>query len=50
VVITRYNFVDVKGGGIGGQYCMIGGKEKCIESFVGRSEVNGTPSPSASSK
>ena len=45
-----YNFVDVKEGGIDGQYCMNVGEEKCIQSFVGGSEVNGPLSPSASSK
>jgi hypothetical protein len=48
--MMRYNFVDVKVGGTDGQYCMNGGEEKCIRSFVGRSAVNGPPSPSASSK
>ena len=45
-----YNFVDVKEGGIDGQYCMNVGEEKCIQSFVGGSEVNGPPSPSLSCK
>ena len=46
----NYNSVGVEAGGINGQYSENGGEEKCIQSFVGRSEVNRPPPPSASSK
>ena len=46
----EYNFVDVREVGIDGQYCVNAGEEKCVESFVGTSEVKGLPTPSASSK